>query len=182
MENNLKEVLNSIGLGKDRIAMVVRKEYEEDIVYYYEQFGWLLADRKNDFFSRKFEHLQFERDHFFPQKDALQYLEVSFEENVHKLNKAKKKKHFWSSFVFLVGLFLGLSLVAAGTTSFFIDIAIPLYGGIILTSASGVIFLITVGLTFPLFKAERKAFNNEFLELARERKRILGEVSKVRSA
>lgn len=178
MENNLNEALKAVGLDKDRIALVVSKESKGEIIYYYQQFGWSLVKDKDDPLGGKFAHLSFERDHFFPHKNLFQYLEVSFEENVNKLNKAKRKKHLWSFLNLLIGFFGGLVLAIVGIVSFFVEMDIPLYGKILMLCVGGIIFLASLILSVPLYKAERRSFNQEFKELAQERNAIFEEIKR----
>ena len=115
MEKNLKEALKEIGMENDTISLMVDVSSLEEVKYYYSVFGWKISSEKRDAIFHRTYHIVFERDHFIDNKEELQLLEVEFESNVKKLNKAKVKKHQWTkifalsfSLLFFVCLVLGL--------------------------------------------------------------------------
>lgn len=115
MEKNLKEALKEIGMENDTISLMVDVSSLEEVKYYYSVFGWKISSEKRDAIFHRTYHIVFERDHFIDNKEELQLLEVEFESNVKKLNKAKVKKHQWTkifalsfSLLFIVCLVLGL--------------------------------------------------------------------------
>ena len=143
MEKNLKEALKEIGIENDTISLMVDVSSLEEVKYYYSVFGWKISSEKRDAIFHRTYHIVFERDHFIDNKEELQLLEVEFESNVKKLNKAKVKKHRWTkifalcfSLLFFVCLVLGLCFY------FGYPEGIALYASILLLSLSGVFFIL----------------------------------------
>lgn len=181
MEKNLKESLKEIGMENDTISLMVDVSSLEEVKYYYSVFGWKISSEKRDAIFHRTYHIVFERDHFIDNKEELQLLEVEFESNVKKLNKAKVKKHRWTkifalsfSLLFFVCLVLGLCFY------FGYPEGIPLYASILLLSFSGLFFILCPCFCIPTFKMENKKFNTEFKSLVKERKRIIEDTRKVR--
>lgn len=175
MENELRKALEEVGLEKDSIELFVNKASLSDAKYYYSQFGWVVKEEKVEGFTGNLYSLKLERDHFIPDKDRLQKLEVAFEMNVKDLNKAKKRRDR-APFVLSIFTFVpGVLLVLLGVLFWFYDSNIARGVDIALISVGSLLFVLFCGFLFPLVMAEEKRFQKVFVALSKERRKIIGE-------
>lgn len=181
MRKDLKTALAEIGLENDTISLMVDSYCLQEIKSYYQEFGWIVKEEKQDKYFHKAYHLVFIRNHFIPNKEKLQLLEVKFESNVHELNKLKFYEHSKSTITGLINGFIGLIAFVIGLLAFFdifgeVNIAFP----ICLVILGSLIMLINPLMCTKIYKDETKLFDEEFIRLTTQRKNIIEETRKAR--
>ncbi len=93
----------------DYITIVIKKEKQEEILKIYKCLGWeILSENQHQQYVNLVE-VEFVRNHFIPNKDTLQFLQVNLENDINKKGRLERNKHSKS---LALGLSLGLTTVA----------------------------------------------------------------------
>lgn len=181
MENDLREVLEKIGMEDDVISIMVDVISLDEIKFYYSLFGWELKSQKRDKVFHKTYHLEFKRDHFIKNKDKLQKYEVEFESNVKELNRLKLRRHRKSAIFSITGFLIGMILAIFGVLNITTwSQYVPLYVSIIMLVLAAIVFTVVTIFYVKILKKENIAFDSEFSRLSNERSRIFDKTMKLR--
>lgn len=100
----------------DYQVIVVKKELEQEVIYNYECFGWVVQNKTQHSRYENLIEIEMSRNHFIENKDDLQFLQVNMESDIIKRGRLGKEKHskstiFGISFALLAVMFLTVSVL-----------------------------------------------------------------------
>ena len=99
----------------DKLVLCVKKNNINEIINYYEKFGYKIIDIKNKKISNIVE-LFFIRDHNIKNKDQLHILQADLENLINKKAQNKSKKYLKSASKLIFLFFLTFAFIFGGVT------------------------------------------------------------------
>ena len=165
----------------DYVDLSVKTNNTEEVVLSYNTFGWTEIDRYSDRQYKDVLHLSFKRKHKIPNKDRLQYLQVSYEMLLNRRNAHEYRMHEKSSLVLTILCVLLASIFIAGVlilSTFSTLISNLVSCGLMMVSTIGILF--SIKLCRKMRKKEKVKYINYANKINGQISEVLSQVAKIR--